>query len=186
MAEYTTAHIVPITSPEWIPEREFIEDVLNHLGVTTIQGLIAYSKPRYWEDADDDDENYVFADWAFRKSMIEALDKIENLKACISEFFIFYNEWNHKITDSLTNNPIIEFTPDSLGVRIGPFNIPSPGYDFTIGRFCFELTVNGYGMPIDHEASLDAVRADPEVCDLLRYLEEKSGKKWSVFMSYSY
>ncbi|MHB9036843.1 MAG: hypothetical protein ACYC64_09255 [Armatimonadota bacterium] len=190
MSQYTTLHIVPVDSPEWIPSEDFIRETLVHLGATTVWHASGYSVPNYWENDEVDFWDYtVFKKLDWRVDIDKAFDLLNERKPRFASVMFFAQGRIDEITESLMTIPeaIRGYTAvGAISVGIGPFSIPSIQWEYVIGRFCFELKISGNGMPYEYDEYVQAVRDNPEIKKLLSYLEEKSGKRWDVLVSCSY
>ena len=190
MSAYTTLHIVPIDSPEWIPDWGFIKDVLLHLGVTSTWSASGYSVPNYWEDEETDlHDNALFFKSDWRVDLDTAFDLWRERKPVYTSMSFFARGYVDMIIDSLLSIPEPvrgTTTLDTVSLGIGPFSIPSIQWETVIGRFRFEFGLHGGGMPWEYDQYVQAVRDNLEIKKLLAWLREKSGRQWDVLISCSY
>lgn len=191
MGSYTALHLVSVDTPEWIPDRLFMTDVLEHLGTTCVHSFSGYSVPLYWEDGYEYLKHVVFQNLDWRVDIDTAFDLWEEHKPVFAGMSVFVEGYGKQLFDALEQIPEeigYNTAIGNAGLDIGPFSIPSEDSinAHTIGRFSFAVNLSGDGAPQYSLEYQEAVRENSEMKRLLDWLQEKSGKRWDILIRCSY
>ncbi len=187
MGSYTALRIVPASDPEWLPDGRFIRALFRHLGAINVWSMSGYPIPLYWGNTAAAIERiaYDLTDISLGK----ALDTVKRRRAVTTAIRLTSLDWSNRLRDSLAVVPeslTDGYGPWDVSLNVGPFSIPTPEHDGTMGTYCFEVKLSGHGMPNDWDEYLSFVRQDPVINELLAFLREHSGKEWEILMSSSY
>ncbi|MHB9036842.1 MAG: hypothetical protein ACYC64_09250 [Armatimonadota bacterium] len=183
MSVWAFLHIVPVSDPEWKPDRSFIDKVAGYLGVRKVDCVTGYSIPNLWGNSLELDKHEIF-----KRDMVsvsEALDAWEANNP-VSAYIMFYGpecdgKLNESIADSVPDQLSDSFRPWDTALAIGPTEVPAPFEEGIVGTFNIDIILEGSGTPIDYEEYLKLVKQNPDMQAFLSFLRDESGREWDVF-----
>lgn len=188
MSAWSTIHVLPAEDFAWIPDRQQIERIPAHIDATRATGMFAYSVPYDYFGTEDPEESVLFERYGWEASVSEALDLCETFGAVTAFIEVETPAWSESLCvslDSVSFEVTDSFVPDETSIKLGPFSIPSPAHDRSIGNYSFGLRFGGQGMPLDWDAYLDYVEKATVILELLGFLEKETGKRWRLLFSSS-
>ena len=108
----------------------------------------------------------------------------------VCHYGLAWNQWGETIREALSALPAEVasegFVPSQASVYVGPFSIPSPDHETTLGSYALQVAVSRDGMPDDWDEYVRLARKTPPLRALLAHLETHSGKPFDVLISSSY
>ncbi|MHB9036841.1 MAG: hypothetical protein ACYC64_09245 [Armatimonadota bacterium] len=182
MSVWGFLHIVPVSDPDWVPNRSFLDKVIDYLEITRVDRVTGYAISGLQDGSAKLDENIVFErDFV---SIVEALDLVETKKPKCVRISAYSVDGTYKL-----NQSIVDVIPDELsdsfrpwdtGLFIGASEISTPFEDGVVGTFGIDIILEGSGTPIDYEEYLKLVKQNPDLQAFLSFLRDESGKEWDV------
>jgi hypothetical protein len=182
MSNYTSIFIYPM-------EKEFIPSEFTSHKIFEFLNCVRINAARGSDHISDDEEEDRNVFFLTDVSLAESLRAMQKHHPGKTHFLLAYEGYLKTFCDSLVNTipPELanDFVPWRTGMTIGNWRARDYETDdvFATGSFC--ITKSGNGCPLNLRAYLDAFNENPEVQNMIRFLELETNCKWTTCIQFS-